>query len=264
MNISLKQIGRWGLLILGAAALWSMGPVWKGAVQTEQAFAQTQINNATPFNFTLQTYYDVSSSAQVSAGGYGGPGHSGGSGDNLLRLINRGNFQGNRLGSICGVIFVLDDDQELQECCLCPLSADKVLTLSTISDLTSNPLFKNAKMSLGTIKVISCIGTTTVCSGDCIVEKGLLAWISHAETIASNLPPSFGFTTSTSVDEVPSVPIDFGEIEHLVQDCNFAQTQGSGAGICDCGASAEAASAPQSQSSSPGPVELKLKFPARP
>ena len=42
--MNLKFIARWGLLALGTAALWSMGPVWRGVVQTEQAFAATQIN----------------------------------------------------------------------------------------------------------------------------------------------------------------------------------------------------------------------------
>jgi len=246
MNISLKQIRRWGLLILGIAALWSMGPLWNCVVQTEQAFAQTQINSPVPFNFTLQTYYDVSSSAQVSAGGYGGPGHSGGAGDSLLRIVNVGNFEGNPSGSVCAIIFVFDDDQQLQECCLCPLSANKVLTLSTISDLTSNPLFHNARMSLGTIKVEALAGSTSACSGEVTALGGLKAWISHAETIATNLPPSFGFTTSTSVDEVPSVPIDIDEATRVGTFCEFARTQGSGAGICDCGTGAEAASAPQS------------------
>jgi len=191
----------------------------------------------------------------------------------LLRILNVGNFttpivDGVRVGqpaaipvgpagAVCANIYVFDDIQELEECCSCPLSADKVLTLSTIADLTSNPLFKNAKMSLGTIKILGC-NDTPICggafpasTGDCVGAHGLKAWLSHAEKIVTNLPPSFGFITSTSVDELASVPIDAVEGTNVVTECNFAVKQGSGAGICDCGAGGDGiVAAPGSQSSS--------------
>jgi hypothetical protein len=130
-QVNLKSIGRWGLLALGTAALWSMGPVWRGVLQTEQAFAQTQIQELGQ-HLAIQSYYDVASSAQVSAGGYGGPGHSGGAGDALVRLVNVGNFDASTdgvPGALCANFYVFDDDQELQECCSCFMSADDVLTV---------------------------------------------------------------------------------------------------------------------------------------
>jgi hypothetical protein len=73
----------------------------------------------------LETYYDVASSQLISAGGYGGPGHSGGDGDALIRLINVGNFAvatNGTLGALCANFYVFDDDQELQACCSCFVS----------------------------------------------------------------------------------------------------------------------------------------------
>jgi len=74
MRVSLKQIGRWGLLLAGTAALWSIGPIWKGVWQSQPAFAQNQIDGIGK-HVALESYYDVASSQSVSAGGYGGPGH---------------------------------------------------------------------------------------------------------------------------------------------------------------------------------------------
>jgi len=176
------------------------------------------------------------------AGGYGGPGHSGGAGDALVRLVNVGNFDAGTEGvpgALCANFYVFDDDQELQECCSCFISADDVLTVSVIANLTANPAFHNAKMSLGAIKVV---GSFRNCSFDQasllngpLLAEGLKGTMNHAETIASNLPPSFAFVTSTSVDEFKAAPLDLGELRTLVTNCGQLFKQGSGAGICNCG-----------------------------
>jgi len=197
---------------------------------------------------------------------YGGPGHSGGDGDELVRLLNVGNFITAVIatpvaasdsavtgfviepGELCANIYVLDDDQELQECCSCPVTADGVRTLSTINDLTSNPAFHNAKMSVGAIKVIGSIGrcTSPTTAANLIsagvdsfagigLAEGLKGWINHSETIASNLPPSFAFVTSTSVDEFANAPLDSGELFQLTNNCRLNVAQASGAGVCTCG-----------------------------
>jgi len=108
MRLIPRWIARVGLLAVSTAALWSLGPVWRGVVRTEQAFAQTQIQELGQ-ELALQSYYDVASSAQVSAGGYGGPGHSGGAGDALVRVVNTGgNSAASFLrGSLCGISMFL-------------------------------------------------------------------------------------------------------------------------------------------------------------
>jgi hypothetical protein len=272
MRVTPKQIVRFGLLMLGTAAFWSMGPVGTGVFQTAPALAlpigPVQIDRLGR-GVALETYYDTASSAQMSAGGYGGPGHSGGAGDELVRLLNVGNFRTELMprpagsadasvvsgepGALCANIYVFDDDQELQECCSCPVTADGVRTLSTINDLTSNPAFHNARMSVGAIKVVGsvglCISPDTAAGLASIglvvadpmpitgfpLAEGLKGWINHAEMIASNLPPSFAFVTSTSVEEFASAPLDSGELSELTTNCNAIMSQGSGAGICTCG-----------------------------
>jgi hypothetical protein len=226
-----------------------MGPVWRGVLQTEQVFAQTQIHELGQ-ELGLVSYFDVASSQHPSKAGYGGPGHSGGDGDGLVHTINVGNFAAHTnglLGSVCANYYVFDDDQQLEECCACPVTAHGVRTQSTINDLTSNPTFNRADLSLGAIKIVGSQGqcasialpgfaiTTAAFVTRGLLTEGLKAWTNHAETIASNLPPSFGFVTSTSVDEFQNAPLDSGELNALVSDCAFIVDEASGAGVCSCG-----------------------------
>jgi len=67
------------------------------------------------------------------------------------------------------------------------------------------------------------------------LAQGLKGWINHAETIASNLPPSFAFVTNTSVEELANAALDSSELNQLTTNCNAIVNQGSGAGICTCG-----------------------------
>jgi len=249
MRINRKGFGRWSLLAVSTVALWSLGPVWRGVLQTEQVFAQTQIRELGQ-ELALVSYFDVASSQHPSKAGYGGPGHSGGDGDGLVHTLNVGNFAAHTnglLGSLCANYFVFDDDQQMEECCACPVTADGVRTQSTITNLTSNPTFNGADLSLGAIKIIGsqgpCFsfavpGSAHTTAADLVsseLTEGLQAWTNHAETIASNLPPSFAFVTSTSVDEFQNAPLDSAELNALRSDCAFIVDEASGAGVCSCG-----------------------------
>ena len=65
------------------------------------------------------------------------------SGDNIIRLVNPnggadGNLAGVKPQPVCAMIFVFDDDEEMGECCGCPLSSAQLATFSVIQNLTSN------------------------------------------------------------------------------------------------------------------------------
>jgi len=158
----------------------------------------------------------------------GGPGHSGGDCDALVHTLNVGNFavETNGVsGSVCANYYVFDDDQQLEECCACPVTADGVRTQSTINDLTSNPTVAGADLSLGAIKIIGSFGdcatvttpksaTTTAAfiTAENLVE-GLKAWINHAEKIATNLPPSFAFPDEYLSRPAPKRASRFGRTQ---------------------------------------------------
>ncbi len=203
----------------------------------------------------LLSYYDVSTAYDKSQGGYGGAGHSGGTGDALLRIVNAGNFEpvdetvddlALGSGDVCANIYVFNDVQEMQECCQCDLSANSLRTLSVINDLTSNPLITAESTEAGVIKILgvrpASQGPPSVCKPSTTaplpLEEGLHAWINHTESMASNqagFKPPFGFITSTSVDEFAPSRLDAGEFESLFTQCEFINLHGSGHGICTCG-----------------------------
>jgi len=249
----MKRIGSLTLAALLGVAAWYAGPGWR-AIQ-QQAFAQEiqEINGSE--GAYLLSYYDVSTAFDKSEGGYGGPGHSGGTGDALVRVANAGNFEtnpgntgcsGEGCGDVCANIYVFDDVQQMEECCQCDLSANSLRTISVITDLTSNPLVAGSSLEAGLIKILGVApasgGPPSVCKNSettpLPVAEGLHAWINHTETMASNqagFTPAYGFVTSTSVEQFQYSALDAGEFDQLFQECEFINQHGSGHGICKCG-----------------------------
>ncbi len=246
MKASLKRFSRLLTVALSAVAIGSLGSLWVGTQRP--AFAQVIQPVPGSEDSYLLSYYDVSTAFGISEGGYGGPGHSGGSGDALVRIVNAGNFTNPALlGDICANIYVFNDVQEMQECCSCDLSPNALLTLSTMVNLTSNPLIGTESTEAGVIKIVGVPpisagpGETSICPTSETFptpEEGLHAWTNHTEAMASNqstFNPSFGFITKTSVDEFQDSDLDSGELNNLFTECEFINQHGSGHGICTCG-----------------------------
>jgi len=213
------------------------------------------------------SYFDVSTTVGASASGYGGPGTSGGAGDSLVRIVNPTHNDTRQLGTLCAMIYVFDDTEQLQECCGCPVTPDGLRTLSVINNLSSNFGTNGANLRAGVIKVVSstlnfaCPSNNQNCganldtkainletngglgcdptggfgtpeltgSTDTVVNPttGLRAWISHTEAMAPVAPPFTTFITSTSVEEFADAPLDSTELSNLE-----GTTGGSAAGGC--------------------------------
>jgi hypothetical protein len=97
------------------------------------------------------SYFDVGTSVTKSAAGYGGPGFSGGAGDNTVRIVNPTAANGN----LCAMIYVFDDTEQLQTCCGCPVTPDGMRTLSVVNDLTFDFGVNKANLTAGVIDIIS-------------------------------------------------------------------------------------------------------------
>ena len=87
----MKRIGSLALTALLGVAAWYAGPGLR--VMQQQAFAQEIQEIQGSEGAYLLSYYDTSTAFGKSEGGYGGAGHSGGSGDALLRIVNAGNYE---------------------------------------------------------------------------------------------------------------------------------------------------------------------------
>ncbi len=175
-----------------------------------------------------------------------------GTGDNLLDLFNPTAAN----GTLCALIYVFDADQELGECCGCPITPNGLLALSVETDLTDNWEPAPDDTGAGVIDIMDSLpnnigcashppsggGTVDVptggCNGGCdptsapILTANLSGYITHNQIIA-------GSTGLTEVDLIDEGTPDTAEQTYLVEYCGFAQSNGSGFGYCHCPAESD-------------------------
>jgi hypothetical protein len=150
--------------------------------------------------------------------------------DQTFRVVNPGTV-GTPLstghGTICADIYVFDATQEMIECCSCPITANGLLELSLLKDLSQNPLTGFPAPNSGVIKIVA--DSRTNCNETAPVPTPqLLAWGTHIQQ------PITG-TFVTTEGEFGAAPLADAELAFLGQACSFVQYLGSGKGICSCG-----------------------------
>ncbi len=88
----------------------------------------------------LWTYYETTEPAFPCPGPDPDGCDHGGNGDNILRLVNPDGSANSLLGGgeqpVCAMIYVFDDDEEMGECCGCPLTPGQLGTFSVGASLT--------------------------------------------------------------------------------------------------------------------------------
>ncbi len=70
-------------------------------------------------------------------------------GDSIIRLINPNGGANTGITGIsehpvCAMVYVFDDEQEMEECCGCPISSAGLLSFSVAYNLQSNGIYSNA------------------------------------------------------------------------------------------------------------------------
>jgi hypothetical protein len=149
--------------------------------------------------------------------------------DQFTRIINPGT-QGTPLspkhGTICADIYVFDATQEMLECCSCPVTANGILDMSLLNNLTQNPLTGFPAPNSGVIKIVSDSGSNCNETAPAPVIE-LLAWQTHVQQ------PVLGTFVTTEDAFLPSV-LNADELAFLGQACAFVQYLGSGKGVCTC------------------------------
>ena len=136
----------------------------------------------------------------------------------FIHILNPGN------GAVCATIYVWRNDQELSECCSCPISNNGLLTLR-VDQLTSNPGDHAPGPTSGSIAIVA--------DGTCDPTKpsptpDLRVWATHVNVDAA-APGGFDVTET----EAPDTPFSSGESSEASGRCGFLRSNGSGHGTCD-------------------------------
>ncbi len=241
MSISLRKprwLGRGALaLVAGAAFLSSVSTPARAIMLPGSA---------------LFGYYDVSEPTTITSTSPGTVGT--GDGDSILRLVNpsgNANFSFQPVVNTCAMIYVFDDDQEMGECCGCPLTPTQLATFSIRHNLTANwaitgpegPDVNNGTIAIRSASPPNATGCGSfsnpgeinpACNGGCDPTNGfsasqtILGSITHVQRIDGNGP---------DLTEVPLFDNGIGEPfdnTYLIQQCAALVGNGTGGGICTC------------------------------
>ena len=131
--------------------------------------------------------------------------------------------------TVCANIYVFAADQQLAECCSCPVTADGLVEENIKTNLLGNSLTR-VTPNQGVIKIVASSGA---CNAAVVgtLTPGLNAWTTHIENKVSTAFP-------VSVTQNSPSTLSAGELASLQADCAFAQRLGSGFGVCTCNAEA--------------------------
>jgi len=141
--------------------------------------------------------------------------------DAQLRLTNDGNTNANLYADI----YVLNNDEQMEECCSCSVTPDGYLDLDVNSDLLGNQLTPENATPRGVIKVLS---STTLDTAP-TPTGGIRGWLSHVQNGAAA-----GAYTITDTDLKDSVLSPIEESFDLAETCSFVLELGHPAGACSC------------------------------
>ena len=161
--------------------------------------------------------------------------------DQTVRIINPGTH-GTPIsadeGTLCANIYVFDSTQEMLECCGCKVTANGILQLSILKDLTQDPLTGFPAPNSGVIKLVSGLAGKVCDPTSVVTYPTLLAWQTHVQQ------PTQG-TFVTTEDAFKAAPLKTDkemapdpalvEFDFLQQACSFVIYLGSGKGVCKCG-----------------------------
>jgi hypothetical protein len=205
----------------------------------------------------LYTYYLTTQLGELCPPGTGADGllcNTQGAGDNIIRLVNpngaaNGNLSGARTQPVCAMIYVLDDDEEMGECCGCPLSSAQLATFSVENNLTSDWALQGSEAGAhgnGAIAIVAaapnasttCTGNSLACHGGCdpsnvpgysvTFSSNLMGSITHDQMVA---PEVHNITETSLSDDADG---DSANLVYLQSQCGALLGNGSHGGVCNC------------------------------
>ena len=173
--------------------------------------------------------------------------------DQTVRIVNTGSYAPSYPpASLCAMIYVFDNMQEMKACCGCLISTNGLAELSVSTNLTVNP-FNGVVPNDGDVKIISAlqndyinveppsdppIVSNVACdpsgggfntSGgynlNLVPTAGLVSWSTH-------LPGYHRADGRTTEDEFQNAVLGTSELDGLQEQCAGIIADGSGTGLC--------------------------------
>jgi len=210
--------------------------------------------NGGPTGNYLFTWYDVG----FNSIGTNQEPFNANNGDNVMRLADPNGCSNGGVGTQgnchteideCALIYVFDDDQEMGECCGCPITPDELETYSVKTDLTANWLQSANDNGSGTIVVVGSASNAAVAT--CSAAKGCNAFAATATacdpTAAANVAGATNLDGSMTHSQTISAVTGLTEIAlfdqgagdptndaFLPSECASIIGVGSGPGVCHC------------------------------
>jgi hypothetical protein len=131
----------------------------------------------------------------------------------------------------CAMIYVYAADQQLAECCGCPVTYNGLVHENVQKDLLGNTLTRVIPNE-GVIQIVSTVDTG-VCDPTAFYtpDPEVDSWVTH---IQNKVGTAFPITEDRGDEEVLSTD----EYNTLINDCFFNIRLGSGFGVCKCNAEA--------------------------
>lgn len=196
----------------------------------------------------------------------------GGGGDNILTLINPNRSANpdliNVAPDVCAMIYVFDDDQEMGECCGCPISPAGIETFSVEHDLTANWEISSGAGGIdngaGSIAIVATAANvgyvpndatsngkfcpnaqSAACFAGCdptsnpgydvgFPNDNLLGGITHNQQITSNSRTFHSLKGLTQIPLFDNGSGDPNSISYLQAQCGALVGNGSSSGVCHC------------------------------
>jgi len=206
------SVASWSSTPAGMVDVSASGLVTAQQVGTTTIFATdngvTGTSSVTVTPLMLVNYYSRVNAVQAGV-------------DTTMEITNPGPL------NLCAMVYVFDTQQELNECCNCPVSDGGLVALSLLNDLTANPL-TGIEPNAGMILVVPAdISLNPLCDPSTSSPTGeLAAWETNVNDVSS-----------AAITETAFLPLALNSTSatQLQQLCGFIETEGSGSGVCTCG-----------------------------
>jgi hypothetical protein len=143
-----------------------------------------------------------------------------------IHVVNPGD------GALCADVYVWRADQELTECCACPITPNGMFSF-TVAAATANPGDGGGVAVSGSIDIVA--DSTASCTDTSAVTPTptptLRAWATHVnvDTVGPTTESAFDVTETPLLD----APLSSGELTEAGSRCGFLQGNSSGFGRCD-------------------------------